>query len=210
MKLYSIAHSPYAARVRAQVYLRELDVDIEAPPGGLGSDEYKQISPTGKVPALDTGNGVIVESIAIIAFLEQVFPEGGLMPTEPMAQAQLRALLLACDSYLSPALFPLFKRLQAGMDKDGVESDLQALRTALQTLEGFWQRANIGDQTGLADCVIAPVFFYIDALAPMFGAAAVFDETPVLAARWHHMQQSAPIAKVLDEMRAGLKAMMGG
>ncbi len=210
MKLFSIPHSPYAARVRAQIYLRQLPVDIVIPPGGIGSDEFKQSAHSGKVPALDTGSGVIVESLAIINFLEARFAEGTLLPADDVARAQQQSLFLACDNYLATMLFPLFKRLQQGMNKDGVADDLAALHLALQSIEEFWRAAQIPAQTTLADCVFAPVLFYINTLAPMFGEPDPFGATPLLAARWQQMQKDAAISKVLDEMSAGLKAMMGG
>ncbi len=52
MKLYSLDLSAYASRARMHVYARGLDIEIVAPPGGMGTDEYEQIAPIGKVPAL--------------------------------------------------------------------------------------------------------------------------------------------------------------
>ena len=52
MKLYSSPFSPYAARVRAQIRLKNLPIAIEPPPGGLRTAEYRAVNPTGKVPAL--------------------------------------------------------------------------------------------------------------------------------------------------------------
>ena len=44
MKLYDVALSPFAARVRVQIYAKSLDIPLVAPPGGTGSDEYKRLS----------------------------------------------------------------------------------------------------------------------------------------------------------------------
>ena len=51
MKLYQGNLSPFASRVRMQVYAKGLDgkqIEIVAPPGGTGSVEYKALVPTGK------------------------------------------------------------------------------------------------------------------------------------------------------------------
>ena len=56
MKLYSVALSPFAARVRMAIYAKKLDqIEILPPPGGgTKSPEYLAIHPMGKVPALVT------------------------------------------------------------------------------------------------------------------------------------------------------------
>lgn len=209
MKLYAIPHSPYAARVVAQIRLRSLPVEI-VDRRGMDNEVFRNISHTGKVPALDTGDGVIVESLAIVEYLEDAFADNTLFPRDAVARARLRALFYGCDNYLSTQLFPLFQRLQGGMNRDGVDKDLQSLRTALADMELFWHEADPGEDIGLADCVLAPVMFYINVLAPMFGDNAIFDATPLLAARWQQMQTDTVMAVVLEEMDAGLKAMMGG
>ena len=56
MKLYQGNLSPFASRVRMQVYAKGLDgkgIEICAAPGGSGSAEFKALNPTGKIPALE-------------------------------------------------------------------------------------------------------------------------------------------------------------
>ena len=84
MKLYGALASPYAARVHMFAMLKGIDLPLESAPGGMGSDEYKAINPTGKVPALDTGAGLIAESEIICEYLEEKYPEPALLPADPV------------------------------------------------------------------------------------------------------------------------------
>ena len=103
MKLYDLALSPFAARVRLQVYAKGLAVERLEPPGGLASDAYKKINPTGKVPALELEDGsVLPESSVIAEYLEDRFPEPSLRPADPATRARMRLLVHLCDLYVVP------------------------------------------------------------------------------------------------------------
>ena len=59
--------------------------------------EYLAINPKGRVPAMVTGNGILTETPAMLAFISQSFPEAGLAPLDdPFACAQVQAF----NSYL--------------------------------------------------------------------------------------------------------------
>jgi glutathione S-transferase len=71
MKLYNLDLSPFAARCRIQIHAKGLEIPSEEPPGGLSSDEYKKINPTGKVPELELDDGTVLsESAVICEYLE--------------------------------------------------------------------------------------------------------------------------------------------
>ncbi len=70
---------------------------------------WRSISPTGMVPAIDDEGYVLADSTAIVIYLEGKVPEPGLLPSEPRDHG--RALFL--DSWAGTALFrtlvrPLF------------------------------------------------------------------------------------------------------
>ena len=107
MKLYSVPHSPYASRIRIQILAANLPIEVVAPDGGLGSESFKSLTPTGKVPTLEVDGNFLVESGAIMEFLEERFPEQALMPSEPLQRAWLRSVGRFTDLDLAQALFPL-------------------------------------------------------------------------------------------------------
>lgn len=105
MKLYSYWRSTAAYRVRIALNIKQLDCDIKpvhlVRDGGEHlQDSYKDINPQSLVPALKTDNGdIITQSLAIIDYLDDIYPEFSLYPKSSIekAQAKSMALSIACD-----------------------------------------------------------------------------------------------------------------
>ena len=95
--LYSLPHSPYSTRCRIAIYHKGLDLEIQPPPGGLKSETYRALVPTKKVPALVTEQGILVESGAILEYLEDRFPETSLRASTAEGRAAQRALISFTD-----------------------------------------------------------------------------------------------------------------
>ncbi len=112
MKLYDATLSPFAARVRVQIFAKSLDIPLIAAPGGAGSNEYKRINPTGDVPALVLDDGsVLPESLVIGEFLEDRFHEPSLRPADAVARAQMRLVTHFADGYVEPPLHAMFPQV---------------------------------------------------------------------------------------------------
>jgi len=97
MKLYGALASPYVARVVMFANLKGIDLPMESPPGGMGSEEYKSINPTGRIPSLAAEGHCIAESEVICEYLECRYPEPALIPAEPLAHAQSRMVSRMTD-----------------------------------------------------------------------------------------------------------------
>ena len=55
------------------------------------SAKFLALNPKGRVPALLTPQGLLTESVALLAYVAQAYPQAQLAPTEPFAFAQLQA-----------------------------------------------------------------------------------------------------------------------
>jgi glutathione S-transferase len=66
--------------------------------------EFLAINPSGKVPALQTATGVIVQNGAILSYLAEAHPEAGLLPRrrDAAGRAAVLAELFRCSSDLHP------------------------------------------------------------------------------------------------------------
>ena len=74
------------------------------------SPEYKKINPKGKIPALVIDGEALTENVAIITYLNQRFPEAGLMPKAEDALASARQLADLC--FCSATLHPIVTRIR--------------------------------------------------------------------------------------------------
>jgi glutathione S-transferase len=211
MKLYSLVMSHFASRCRIAIREKGLAVEIVAPPGdGPSSAEYRRVNPLGKVPALDIGGRVIVESEVINEYLDERFPEPPLLPHDPESRARARTLSRVHDLYLEPALHPLFFQLDPKTrDPQVVAAGLAATATRLDQLEallaGPWAA---GETFTLADCALAPTMLFADMVLPMLGAAAPGESRPRFAAWWARVQERPSVAAVHAEQREAAMAYL--
>jgi maleylacetoacetate isomerase len=105
VKLYSYFRSSAAYRTRIALNLKGLSYDMV--PVHLVKDgghnrrpEFRAINPQMRVPALVAPGGeILIQSLAIIEYLDEMHPEPPLLPEEPIARAKVRGLaqLIACD-----------------------------------------------------------------------------------------------------------------
>ena len=116
MKLYSYFRSSAAYRARIALNLKGLPYDMESihltrGGGRQHSPEYRAINPQQRVPALRLDNGeVLIQSLAIIEYLDEIHPEPPLLPADPIARAHVRAVAqaIACDIHPLNNTSPLF------------------------------------------------------------------------------------------------------
>jgi maleylacetoacetate isomerase len=106
MKLYTYFRSSAAYRVRIAVNLKEVpcefvSVDIRAGTNEHRRPEFLSINPQGLVPALATDEGTVGQSLAIVEYLDEVYPNPPLLPRSPVERARVRAMALAvsCDMH---------------------------------------------------------------------------------------------------------------
>ena len=102
MKLYSYFRSSAAFRVRIALNLKAVhyeQVPVNLREGAQCEPSYKRLNPHGLVPALSTDDGVLSQSLAIIEWLEDKYPEPALFPYSDWLKAKVRAMThsIACD-----------------------------------------------------------------------------------------------------------------
>jgi maleylacetoacetate isomerase len=105
VKLYSFFRSSAAYRVRIALNLKGVayetaSVHLVKGGGHNKRPEFRAVNPQMRVPALVTATGdVLIQSLAIIDYLDETHPTPPLLPKEPIARAQARALaqIVACD-----------------------------------------------------------------------------------------------------------------
>jgi maleylacetoacetate isomerase len=126
-------------------------------------DDYKAKSPTGYLPCLVVdGKTTLVESTAIMEWLDEAQPEPPLLPKSPEARARVRALVQVINSGIQP-LQNLIVLEKLGDDK---EKRVEWLRFWItKGLGAFEQLADekgpfaAGATFGMADCTLLPQIY---------------------------------------------------
>lgn len=105
MKLYSYFRSSAAYRVRIALNLKQVPyepafVHLVKDGGRHKHPEYRAVNPQMRVPALALSSGeTLIQSMAIIEYLDEAFPDPALLPTDAAERAHVRAVaqIVACD-----------------------------------------------------------------------------------------------------------------
>lgn len=105
LNLYTYFRSSAAYRVRIALNLKSLDyqphfIHLLKDGGEQHQDAYRELNPQGLIPALVTEDeGTLTQSLAIIEYLDETYPEPALLPASASARAFVRslALMVCCD-----------------------------------------------------------------------------------------------------------------
>ena len=126
MKLHGYFRSGAAYRVRIALNLKGLSAEHlphHLRKGEQNAPAYLAINPQGLVPALQNDAGAILtQSLAIIEWLDETYPEPPLLPGDPLRRARVRAfaMALACDTHPVQNLRVLARLRQLGLPEEQV------------------------------------------------------------------------------------------
>lgn len=105
MKLYGFWRSLASFRVRIALHLKGIafeEVSINLLAGEQRKDDYLRINPEGVLPSLIDGAGPpLFQSLAILEYLDETYPQPALLPTDAADRARVRGLaqIVACDAH---------------------------------------------------------------------------------------------------------------
>lgn len=107
--MLTLHHSPMACSLASRLALAEAGLEheivfVKTWKGEHKSDAYLAINPRGKVPALETPQGVVTESVAILSYIADLAPEKALIPHTTFGRARAQSWLSFMATTLHPAL----------------------------------------------------------------------------------------------------------
>ena len=211
-KILASALSPFSARLRIAAALKGLDIEFEPAPGGSGSDALKRINPFGQIPVLLKGDVSLVESLALLDYLEDAYPgTRSLRPVAPIDAARVRMIGMLFDNKVNQALRPLFAQMLGGKpDVAAVHASLDDATLQLEKLAIFMdtQGPAISRFLTTADCAMAPFAWLLGVVAPKFGATSPFARVPRIAAWWQTVSVVPEVQQVTAAMEQALMAFM--
>ena len=172
--LYGYWRSSAAYRVRIALNLKglsyeSLPVHLLRDGGEQHASGYRELNPQQLVPCLCDGDRVITQSLAIMEYLDETWPEEPLLPADARARARVRALAMAvaCDvhplgnlrvlQYLETQL-GANEAQRAGWSRHWIATGFEALEAMLADNVATGRYCH-GDTPGLADACLVPQFY---------------------------------------------------
>jgi maleylacetoacetate isomerase len=200
MQLFSYWRSLASFRVRIALNLKGLSpvvttVNLETDMQLM--DAYRKVNPQMMLPALVDGDGpVLFQSLAIIEYLDEVYPQPPLLPADPRDRARVRGLaqMVACEGH--PLLTPRVRKyLEHELKLDAAVRQEWPRHWIIETLKGLEGHLAGDASTGqfchgntptLADiCMVGHVTAAINTkcdLAPYPTVKRIFDASMALPA----------------------------
>ncbi|KAJ9086569.1 Glutathione S-transferase zeta-1 [Entomophthora muscae] len=159
--LYTYFRSSCSARVRIALAWKGIDYDskpIHLVKGEQTSSEYLEINPLGEVPSLVFKGEILTQSLAILEFIEEIYPQSPLLPKDPINRAHVRAIaqMIAVDIQPVQNLRVLQK---VGDEKKGewgkhwITNGFKGLEKHLKKVSGKYC---FGDEVTFADLCLYP------------------------------------------------------
>lgn len=168
--LHGYWRSGTSYRTRIALELKGLAYEyraVDLRKGEQRSEAYLKLNPQGLAPALEVEQGVLTQSPAILEWIEERWPEPPLLPPEPFARAEVRAMaaLVACDIHPLNNMRVL-KALKSDLGADDAKISAWAARwitAGFDALEQAIARHGHGWAWGeaptLADCCLIPQLY---------------------------------------------------
>jgi glutathione S-transferase len=107
--LYKLHRSPGTRMTRVTWMLEELGVPYELVMARVGTDDLKDLNPSGKGPVLVDGDFVLTDSAAICLYLADKHGEKGFGPRDARERAQMESWMLWALSEFEQPMWNKFK-----------------------------------------------------------------------------------------------------
>ena len=183
LRLYNYWRSSASHRVRIALQLKGLSyeylpVHLGAGTGEQFSPAYRALNPQSRVPALETPDGILTQSMAILEWLEETCPQPPLLPRSPGERASARAMAQLLIADVQPLQNQSVTRYLQGtlqLDEAAVKAWLREwIGRGLASLEQLLGRESTGDDF----CVGTQPTFADVCLVPQCASARRFGVDP--------------------------------
>lgn len=159
--LFSYWRSSCAWRVRNALAIKNVEYEYKEvnllDKAHLG-EEYRKLNPMGQVPAFIIDGTCLTQSISILEFIEEYYPDVPILPKSPLLRAKVREICEIISSGIQPlqnlsVLKKLGDERKMKWAHDCIEYGFVALEQILSTCSGKYC---VGNAITMADCCLVP------------------------------------------------------
>jgi glutathione S-transferase len=148
MQLYEFAPT---RSIRVRWTLQELGVDFDPVPVNLVAGEHRRpeflkINPAGKIPVLVDGDLTLTESVAIVLYLAEKYPDKGLVPADLSGRAEVNRWLLFAATELEQPLWRIARHTALYPEDQRLPGDVSIARQEFQAMAAVLEQHMRGRQ----------------------------------------------------------------
>lgn len=184
--------SPYGWT--ATLTAAEKGVSYEIVP--IDPETHRKLHPFNKMPVLRHGDQIVYETLAVVNYIDRVFPGPALQPADPVAHTQMLTWISVVNAYCFPTMNGLIKERYAGMyratppDEAVIAGFVEPLAHQVGLIDAAVSAHAylVGDAFSLADAFLLPHLQL--AVSTPEGSAAVAAAPAV--GRWLERMQARP------------------
>jgi len=207
MKLYMVPLAPNPTKVMLYIAEREAlgaslgieQIVVNTLKGRHREPEHLARNPFGTLPVLELDDGsYLIESLAIMEYLEERFPDGSLMGSDALQRARARDLERVIELRIAIPMggYVHAKKSPLGLPPDpvlaqSIEDKLQAPLNHLESLLADGRPLMMGERPSVADCTLQAAFQFL-----RFIQADLIGDRPRLRA-WDERYRQRPAAKAV-------------
>lgn len=210
IRLYSMRFCPFARRTRLVLRAKGIKHDIVNINLRDKPDWFLEKNPLGLVPTLETPSGqVIYESLITCEYLDEVYADNKLLPSDPFEKAQQK-IMMDQFSKVTPYFYKIPMGRRNGDDVSALEGELQGKFAKLnEHLEKIKSNFFAGDSITMIDYMMWPWFEILE----MPELKHCLDGTPELKKWVEHMFEDPTVKDTmhsLDTHKAFYKTYITG
>ena len=166
VKLYSYFRSSCSYRVRIALYLKKIDfvyqaVHLVKDGGEQFKEDFKKINPMSQIPCLEHNGKTLHQSLPIILYLDEEFPEPALFPKTNFEKTEVLSFCESINSFIQPLQnFSVLKYIEQEFEADKKKWCQKWIARGFDSLEVLLKNKSgkfcFGDTLTCADVFLVP------------------------------------------------------
>jgi glutathione S-transferase len=200
LTFYCGSGSPYAWKVWLALEHKRIPYDFKLlsfDRGDLRTPEFRAINPRGQVPAIVDNGFVLWESMAIVEYLEERYPQQPLLPRDVTARATVRRLMLEADNHLYAAQSDLmnatlYRAADAAEDPARIAAGQSALLEELLRWDALLSGEYLAGPLSLADFTAYPYVRLVRRIDDRQPKNGLGDRMPARLRAWMQRIEALP------------------